>query len=149
MNVNPIWRVPNIGPCVWGSRIHYVSELWEQISIRRLFTQMAKDVSQATRWAVFEPISTSLMAQLELQVWGYLKTLHSAGAFYDGGSGDWNDAFYVTCDTTNNTPITQRQKQLIIDWGAAPTYPAEFVIHRIAQWDGGRTIQEMTGTVLN
>jgi len=147
-NINPIRKVPGIGACIWGSRVHYVSQEWEQIPIRRLFTSMANDVDRQTRWAVFEPITANLFTQLRMSVWGYLKQLHDAGAFYDGGTGDWSKAFFVTCDTTNNTAITQRAKQVVCDWGAAPTYPAEFVVHRITQWDGGRSVQQLTGNTV-
>jgi phage tail sheath protein FI len=43
------------------------------------------------------------------------------------------DAFFVTCDDTNNPPEQRMKGVLIIDVGLAVLYPAEFVVLRVSQ----------------
>ncbi|MGH2389187.1 MAG: phage tail sheath family protein, partial [Chloroflexota bacterium] len=47
------------------------------------------------------------------------------------------DAYYVKCDSENNTQETIDAGQVIVEIGIAPTKPAEFVIFRISQWAPG------------
>jgi hypothetical protein len=49
-------------------------------------------------------------------------------------------AYYVTCDSTNNTPASIQQGIVHIEVGVALQYPAEFVIIAIGQWAGGQSV---------
>jgi len=51
-------------------------------------------------------------------------------------------AFYVKCDQTNNPPDSVDEGKLIVEVGVCPVKPAEFVIFRISQWQGGATTAE-------
>jgi phage tail sheath protein FI len=52
------------------------------------------------------------------------------------------EAFFVKCDRTTMTQDTIDNGRLICLIGVAPVKPAEFVIFRIAQWQGGSAVQE-------
>jgi hypothetical protein len=62
-------------------------------------------------------------------------------------NGVWNDgalvgstpdeAFFVICDRSTMTQDDIDNGRLICKIGVAPVKPAEFVIFRIAQWQGG------------
>ena len=51
-------------------------------------------------------------------------------------------AFYVLCDETNNPPSSVDEGKLIVEIGVCPSKPAEFVIFRISQWQGGESTSE-------
>ena len=46
-------------------------------------------------------------------------------------------AFYVKCDAETNPPESIDEGKLVVEVGIAPVKPAEFVIFRISQWQGG------------
>jgi phage tail sheath protein FI len=52
------------------------------------------------------------------------------------------EAFFVKCDRTTMTQDDIDNGRLIVLIGVAPVKPAEFVIFRIAQWQGGSEITE-------
>jgi phage tail sheath protein FI len=51
-------------------------------------------------------------------------------------------AFYVVCDESNNPRSSVDEGKLIVEVGIAPVKPAEFVIFRISQWQGGGAASE-------
>jgi phage tail sheath protein FI len=51
-------------------------------------------------------------------------------------------AFYVICDESNNPASSVDEGKLIVEIGIAPVKPAEFVIFRISQWQGGGATSE-------
>ncbi|GAA3152191.1 hypothetical protein GCM10017687_82370 [Streptomyces echinatus] len=51
-------------------------------------------------------------------------------------------AFFVLCDETNNPQSSIDEGKLIVDVGIAPVKPAEYVVFRISQWQGGATSSE-------
>jgi uncharacterized protein len=54
--------------------------------------------------------------------------------------GDTADqAFYVKCDEETNPPESIKLGRVITEIGVAPSKPAEFVIFRIMQHEGGAT----------
>jgi len=61
---------------------------------------------------------------------GYLHGLWQSGALF-GSTAD--QAFFVRCDETTNTPESIDAGRLIVEVGLAPVKPAEFVVFRISQ----------------
>ena len=53
-----------------------------------------------------------------------------------------DQAYYVVCDESNNPRSSVLEGKLIVEVGIAPVTPAEFVIFRISQWDGGAATTE-------
>jgi uncharacterized protein len=51
-------------------------------------------------------------------------------------------AFFVKCDRTTMTQDDIDNGRLVVMVGLATTKPAEFVIFRIAQWQGGSAATE-------
>jgi uncharacterized protein len=51
-------------------------------------------------------------------------------------------AFYVKCDEETNPPESVDEGKLVVEVGVAPVKPAEFVIFRISQWQGGAAAAE-------
>jgi phage tail sheath protein FI len=53
------------------------------------------------------------------------------------------DAFFVKCDRTTMTQDDIDNGRLIMLIGVAPVKPAEYVIIRIGQWQGGSEVEEL------
>jgi phage tail sheath protein FI len=83
---------------------------------------------------VFEPNDQTLWAAVTRDIDAFLTTLWNQGALFGAMP---QEAFFVTCDASNNPPETRALGQLYIDIGLAPVYPAEFVIIRITQKTAG------------
>jgi phage tail sheath protein FI len=47
------------------------------------------------------------------------------------------EAFYVRCDATTMTQDDLDNGRMIVEIGVAPLHPAEFVVVRVAQLQGG------------
>ena len=116
---------------------------WRSINVRRLFIQIIKSIAEGTEWAVFQPNNQDLWRDLTTTLTLFLKDYWRDGAFFDGGSNNWRDAFYVKCDADLNTQSVIDQHKVVTDIGIAPTKAAEFVVIRLSQWDGGRLVEEL------
>ncbi|NQV86493.1 MAG: hypothetical protein HQ492_05390, partial [Woeseiaceae bacterium] len=64
---------------------------YSNLPVRRFCLQIINTIAKATRWAVFEPVDSTLAMRLRNQVLPYLHSLHDLGAFA-------NDKFIVQCD---------------------------------------------------
>ncbi len=139
--VNPIISKRGVGYVVWGNRTLSSMSDWRSINVRRLFINLLESLAEGTEWAVFKPNTSELWGDLRTSVTVFLKEYWREGAFFDGGTGNWRDAFYVKCDSSNN----DGGEKVIIEVGIAPTKAAEFVVFRVSQWDGGRLVDEIGG----
>jgi phage tail sheath protein FI len=126
--INVIRALPGRGLRILGARTVSSNESWRFVNVRRLILMIMKAVDLSTQWAVFEPNNDVTRAKLRLALTTYFSTLWQKGAL-TGSSME--EAFFVTCDSTNNTPDDTRNGRLIIDIGVAPAIPFEFVVLRV------------------
>ncbi|MFB2835637.1 phage tail sheath family protein [Floridanema evergladense] len=133
--INCIRTFPNRGIKIWGARTLVEPEKteWRYISVRRLMSYIEKSIELGTQWVVFEPNDQDLWARVRRTVSNFLERLWREGALF-GASPE--QAFFVKCDETLNTPDTMILGRLYIEVGVCPVRPAEFVIFRISQWNG-------------
>ena len=143
--INPIIKKRGVGVVAWGNRTLSALSDWRSINVRRLFLNVIESIAEGTEWAVFKPNNIDLWKDLTTTITLFLKDYWREGAFFDGGTGNWRDAFYVKCDGELNTQEIINEYKTVCEIGIAPTKAAEFVIFRITQWDGGRLIAEMGG----
>ncbi len=143
--INPIIKKRGVGVVAWGNRTLSALSDWRSINVRRLFLNVIESIAEGTEWAVFKPNNADLWKDLTTTLTLFLKDYWREGAFFDGGTGNWRDAFYVKCDGELNTQAIIDEYKVVTEIGIAPTKAAEFVIFRITQWDGGRLIEEMGG----
>jgi uncharacterized protein len=131
--INCIRTFPSRGIKIWGARTLVEPEKteWRYISVRRLMSYIEKSIELGTQWVVFEPNDQDLWARVRRTVNNFLERLWREGALY-GASPE--QAFYVKCDETINTPDTMILGRLYIEVGVSPVRPAEFVIFRVSQW---------------
>ncbi|QLE70506.1 phage tail sheath family protein [Streptomyces rectiverticillatus] len=128
--VNCLRVFPDRGLLVWGARTRSSSRDWKYLNVRRLVSFLSDSIRQSTTWAVFEPNDDRLWATLRHSTTSFLTDQWRQGAL-QGRTPD--EAFYVICDTTNNTPATIDKGEVHCDIGIAPVRPAEFVHFTITQ----------------
>jgi uncharacterized protein len=133
--INCVRTFPNRGIKIWGARTLVEPEKteWRYISVRRLISYIEKSLELGTQWVVFEPNDQDLWARVRRTISNFLERLWREGALF-GASPE--QAFYVKCDETLNTPDTMILGRLYVEVGVCPVRPAEFVIFRISQWSG-------------
>lgn len=135
IGINCIRTFPNRGIKIWGARTLVEPEKteWRYISVRRLMSYIEKSIELGTQWVVFEPNDQDLWARVRRTVSNFLERIWREGALF-GATPE--QAFYVKCDETLNTPDTMILGRLYVEVGVCPVRPAEFVIFRISQWTG-------------
>jgi hypothetical protein len=143
VNINVLrdFRNSGNGLRVYGARVITSNTDWKYINIRRLFIFLERSIELGTQWAVFEPNDYRLWAKVTQSLSQFLTRVWRDGALM-GQTAD--QAFFVKCDATTMTQDDIENGRLIAIVGVAPGYPAEFVIIRIGQWDGGSSIQELS-----
>jgi len=137
--VNCIRVFSGRGIRVWGGRTLSSNTLWKYINVRRLFIYIEESIEKGTQWVVFEPNDQKLWARVKQTVTQFLTGVWKGGALM-GNTPE--EAFFVKCDSSTMTQDDIDNGRLVIIIGIAPVKPAEFVIFRIAQWQGGSAVTE-------
>mgnify|MGYP003335196000 FL=1 len=127
------------GMRVWGARTLSSDPSWRYVPVRRMFNFVEKTILMGTNWVVFESNDEALWQRVKRTINAFLIGLYRDGALAGTTPGD---AFYVKCDAETNPPSSVDEGKLVVEIGIAPLKPAEFVIFRIAQWQGGAAAAE-------
>lgn len=138
--VNCIRNLKGIGVTIWGARTLSADAEWKYVPVRRVFEYIEESILSGTNWAVFEPNNENLWFKLSVSVSSFLNNLWKDGGL--AGSKP-SEAFYVKCDSSTNPQSSIDVGKVIMEIGVAPLKPAEFVVIRIGQWDGGKLVQEI------
>jgi hypothetical protein len=109
------------------------------ISVRRTLNYLKTSLKDLTEFAVFEPNDIGLWTELNVKIAGFLSEFWRSGGLKGATS---NQAFYIVCDGSNNTPSSIDQGEVHVDVGVALQYPAEFIIINLSQWSGGSNATE-------
>ncbi len=137
--VNCIRSFRGRGIRIWGARTVSSDPIWKYVNVRRLFLYLEESIDEGTQWVVFEPNDEKLWDRVKQTVSQFLTRVWKDGALMGLTPGD---AFFVKCDRTTMTQDDIDNGRLIVLIGVAPVKPAEFVIFRIAQWQGGSAVSE-------
>lgn len=119
------------GNRVWGARTMSSDPEWKYVNVRRLFAYLEHSIDKGSQWAVFEPNSDRLWANMRETVSNFLYQLWKDGALLGTKP---EEAFFVRCDRTTMTQNDIDNGRLIVLVGVAPVKPAEFVIFRVGQF---------------
>ncbi|MEU9564034.1 phage tail sheath C-terminal domain-containing protein [Streptomyces sp. NPDC048161] len=133
LGLNCLRVLPGQGLLVWGARTRSSTRDWKYLNVRRLVCFLAESIRQSSTWAVFEPNDDRLWASLRHAVTSFLTDQWRQGALLGRTPAE---AFYVVCDSTNNTSETIDAGEVHCDIGVAPVRPAEFVHFTITQITG-------------
>ncbi len=139
VGVNCIRSFPGRGIRVWGARTLSSDPAWRYVNVRRLFNFVEASIELGTQWVVFEPNDVDLWERVKRDITAFLTLVWRDGALFGNTP---SEAFYVKCDEELNPPEVRDAGMLIIEIGLAPVKPAEFVIFRISQWQGGGEVSE-------
>jgi phage tail sheath protein FI len=107
------------------------------VPIRRSLNYLSYNLKNLTRFAVFEPNDADLWGDLAARTSGFLDRFWRSGGLAGATA---SQAFYVKCDSTINTPSVIAAGEVRVEIGVALQRPAEFVIIKIGQIDGGATV---------
>lgn len=136
-NLNIIRYVPGSGICVMGARTLSNGYIDRYVPVRRTLNFLGASLKNITAFSVFEPNDQNLWAQVNTVVSQFLNDFWRQGGLV-GATPE--QAFYVRCDSSINTTNSINAGELHIEVGVALQKPAEFVIIRLAQLDGGSTV---------
>jgi phage tail sheath protein FI len=136
-NLNVIRFVPGSGICVMGARTLSNQYSDKYVPVRRTLNYLGANLKNITAFAVFEPNDQNLWAQVTGVVSGFLNDFWRRGGLAGATPAQ---AFYVKCDSSINPSNSVNAGELHIEVGVALQKPAEFVIIRIGQLDGGATV---------
>ena len=134
--INPIISSDATGLAVWGVRGLSKDTRWRYVNARTLHNFLMYATSLNLQWAVFENNGPPLWAKIETALKGYYGSLFRLGYF--AGETE-EDAFFVTCNATNNNSATVAEGKAIIDIGFSPGTPAEFITFTLQQPVGTQT----------
>lgn len=112
---------------VWLSGARTVSQQpqWRQLSVVRLMVMLRRVLLQQMQWVVFEPNSPALCLDVKFKLQSFLRQLFIAGAF----KGETPEqAYFVRCDETLNSPQIVDSGRLIAHIGVAPVEPLEYIV---------------------
>jgi uncharacterized protein len=138
--VNVIRFFPSTGVMVWGGRtVADGSSEWRYLNVRRLFNMIEESIATSTRWIVFEPNDRTLWKSIRRDVTAFLNGVWRDGALMGRTP---QEAFFVKCDEETNPPESINEGKVITLIGIAPVKPAEFIIFRISQYEGGAEVRE-------
>lgn len=132
--VNLFKSIPGGGVVINGARTLDKGTPGRYIPIRRSLNYLKQALSDATEFAVFEPNDERLWTRITMTVSSLLSEFWRSGGLKGTNA---NQAFYVICDSTNNTSTTINNGEVHIEVGVALQYPAEFIVINLSQWTGG------------
>lgn len=133
-HVNAIRHAPGAGFVIWGARTLKKTQADKYVPIRRMLIHLKKSLEDNTEWAVFEPNDSVLWNTLQAGIEGYLNGIWQQGGLR-GTSPE--EAFYVKSDAEIN-PVSSIEAGIVnVEIGVALQYPAEFVVIKLSQWEGG------------
>jgi phage tail sheath protein FI len=140
--INVIRTLPGRGTRIWGARTASDDPAWRYVNVRRLFILIRRSIAEGTQWVVFEPNNADLWQKTARQVSLFLEGQWRKGAFAGAAR---EEAFFVKCDAETNPADVRDAGQMVIQIGAAPALPAEFIVFDVAQEMGDQGAPEKQG----
>ena len=141
--INPVRAIPGSGFCVMGGRTLQPGYPSRYISVERVIMKFSHDFIAITQFALFEPNSGNLWAQVQAVLTNYLTQQMQAGVL---AGNTPSSSFQVTCDSTNNTPSTAQSGILNASVAVALQSPAEFILINLFQYQGQTTATVTSGS---
>jgi hypothetical protein len=132
-NVNVVRSIPGGTFVINGARTLATTRPEKFIPVRRTLNFLKSSLETQTGFAVFEPNDSRLWEKVKNNLNNFLTNFWTAGNL-KGSTAE--QAFYIICDETNNTPSTINDGFVNIEVGVSLLNPAEFVIINISQWAG-------------
>jgi phage tail sheath protein FI len=133
-NVNCIRIVPGGTAIINGARTLAKVRPDKYITVRRTLAYLRTVLQAQTQFALFEPNDERLWNRINVSLTSVMTDFWAKGNLK--GSGP-SQAFYIICNSTNNTQSSIEDGYVNIEVGVALQYPAEFVVINLTQFAGG------------
>ena len=129
--VNSIRQVPGSGIVVMGARTLLQDGTANRyVNMRRSLIYIEQTVKNLAQFALFENNDDVLWSRLTSLITTFLTSYYNQGGL--AGSAP-SQAFYVLCNSTNNSSTSIQNGIVNVQIGVALEYPAEFVVININQ----------------
>lgn len=138
-HINTLKAIPGAGVIVNGARTLKKTDITKFIPTRRSLNYVKAQSKRLTEFAVFEPNNERLWTTIQVRLSKFLAEFWAAGGLKGRNA---NEAFYVLCDSTNNTSNTIENGEVRVEVGVALQTPAEFIVIEVSQFTGGSTLNE-------
>ena len=132
-NVNVIRPIPGGTFVINGARTLATGRPDKFITIRRSMNFLKSTLEAQTAFAVFEPNDERLWAKINNRLSQTLTNFWATGNLKGNTA---NEAFYIICNSTNNTPSTIGDGYVNVQIGVSLLSPAEFIVISVSQWAG-------------
>lgn len=123
--VNCLRQSPQRGIRPWGVRSLTNTPEWRYLMSRRVFNAVRRAIYENTQWVVFEVNGRDLRERVRDMLVDFLGKLWAAH-YFPGKVQE--EAFFVTCDETNNEAEEGEMGMLKIDVGIALGKPMEYLV---------------------
>jgi len=130
-NVNALRTRPNKQVVIWGTRTLAQGYATLYVPVQRTLNYIESALSSLIDFATFSPNDPVTWGAVSSACSQFLDSLLGAGAF---PASTATQAYYVTCNATNNTPTLISQGILTVGVGVALQIPAEFIALTISQF---------------
>ena len=138
-HVNTLKAVPGAGVIVNGARTLKKTDITKFVPTRRSLNYVKAQSKRLTEFAVFEPNNDRLWTTIQVRLSKFLAEFWASGGLKGRTA---NEAFYVLCDSTNNTSNTIENGEVHVEVGVALQTPAEFIVIEVSQFTGGSSLTE-------
>lgn len=129
--INAIRNLPGAGISIMGGRTLLQDGTANRyIAMRRSLIYVEKRLKDLAEFAIFESNDETLWARMKTILGNFLNEYRNQG----GLRGETPDAaFFVKCDSENNTTASIAAGEVHVEVGVALEYPAEFVVINLSQ----------------
>lgn len=132
--INVIRPVANTGIAIMGARTRKAYGYDKYVSARRTLIYIKESLKNSTQFAVFENNDQLLWSRLRSTADRILRPVWTSGGLRGSAA---TEAYFIVCDDTINTPSVIASGEVRMDIGVALQAPAEFIVIRISQFEGG------------
>jgi hypothetical protein len=139
-HINVIRPIAGQGICVMGGRTRKAYGIDKYVAARRTLIFTKESLRRSTQYAVFEDNDQRLWSNLIVTAESILRPLWEAGGL-KGASAQ--EAYFIQCDQAINTPSVVEAGEVHMNVGVALQSPAEFIVIRVAQSQGGTSTTEI------
>jgi hypothetical protein len=133
--INPIVSFAGQGKVVWGQKnMLDKNSAFNRVNVRRLFIILAKAISTALKYFLFEPNDTFTRLQIINLIDPFLRDIVAKRGIFD---------YLIVCDGRNNTPERIDRNELWCDIYIKPTRAAEFIVLNLIATKTGASFTEL------
>ena len=128
---NPIRQIPGAGIAVMGARtLLQDGTANKYVNMRRSLNYIKKNLKNLTEFAIFENNDERLWARINTTLGSFLNEYRNQGGLRGATAAQ---AYFVKCDSQNNTAQQIANGEVHIQVGVALQYPAEFIVIDLSQ----------------